>query len=194
MARGLPCVARQLATEGLGHAELGAAAAGPAACFSAERSCCCFARLRLAGFRGAWTISTFRPFSGRRFGFSARRCCFSCRRCSFSSSRCRAKSLASSVSCGSCIFRGQDVRRALSWTIWETLFFERSFHPRPALGFPFGTLGTFSFFGFLDAGAWAEDPSRFSGPRPALSGCPAGGGLLGSRRSRVEPGSGVSAL
>lgn len=44
-----------------------------------------------------------------------------CRRRSFSSSRCRAKSLVSFLSCRSFIFLCQDVRRGLSWTIWENL-------------------------------------------------------------------------
>lgn len=60
------------------------------------------------------------------------------------------------------------------------LFFERSFHTRPDLGFPFGITGTSSFFCFLDAGAWTEELSRFFGPRTSLPLSLDGAGLLGS--------------
>lgn len=71
------------------------------------------------------------------------------------------------------------------------LFLERSFHTRPDLGFPFGISGTStSSFNVLDAGAWAEDPFRFLGPGPSLTGSLAGGGLLGSRSPRGQPGDG----
>lgn len=60
------------------------------------------------------------------------------------------------------------------------LFFERSFHTRPDLGFPFGITGSSSFFNFLGAGAWGEDITRFFMSRPPGTVSPAGGGLVGS--------------
>lgn len=59
------------------------------------------------------------------------------------------------------------------------LFLARSFHTRPDLGFPFGTMGTSaSSFRFLGAGAWAEGPVRSFGQRPSLAS--SGGGGEGS--------------
>lgn len=88
-------------------------------------------------------------------------------------------------------FRRQDVRRGLSWTIWENLFLGRAFHTC-CFGLFLRDYRSFTFSNFWGAGPGLnEDPFSFFGQRPSLStpgqavACWAHAGLMPTRGSQV---------